>query len=95
MAEREVGHDAVVGNKIIRVQIAQRRRLHRAAQKQRRGFDPFRQIGDDEFAHGLAERTVENQAERAFRIVLADEDDGALKIGAAELAAVEKQLAPQ
>src|ERR1019366_339477 len=93
MFEVQVRHHVRVGNEIIRVQKTQRGGLHRPAEIQRRFLECVGQIGDDHFADGLAERTVEDETERAFGIVLADEDDGALEERTAKLSAVEQQLA--
>ena len=51
------------------------------------------QVRDDHFADVVAGSAVEHQAERALGIVLADEHHGTLEERAAQLAAVEEQLA--
>ena len=95
MAERKIRQHVGFGNEIVGVQITQRARLHRAAKIKRRGFEYVRQVGDDHLADGLADGAIEDEAKCAFRIVFADEDDGALKKRATKLPAVEQQLTLQ
>ena len=95
MAQAQVRYHVGVGNESIGVQKAQRGRLDRAAQIQRATFKRLRQIRDDHVAHLVARRAVEHQAERAFGIMLADNHHCALKERAAQLPAVEQQLAFQ
>src|SRR5277367_1243887 len=93
MAEREVWQDFAFRQKIVRVQKTQRGGLHRAAEKERRFLERVGQVGGDHLADGLAERAVEDEAERAIGIMLADENYGVLKKRAAQIAAVQQQFA--
>ena len=67
--------------------------LHRAAKKQRRFLERVGQVGDDHFADGFAERAVEHETERALGVVLANQNDRALKKRTAQIAAVQQQFA--
>jgi hypothetical protein len=69
--------------------------LDRAANVKGLLLEGLGQIGDDGVADLAAGRAIENQAQRAGGIVLADEDDGAMEEGAVEFPAIEKQAALQ
>ena len=93
--EVEVRQHAGVRQEGVRVQIAQGLRLHGAAEKERLVLQRVGQIRDDRLADFLVRRPVDHQAERALRVVLADEDDGAVEAGAGQLSAIEEELAFQ
>src|ERR1700722_4368770 len=95
MAEFEIGHDDFARQKIVRVQKAERGKLDGAAEKKGLFLEPLGQISDDHFSKFVAGGTIKDEAEGAFGIVLADEKDGALEKGAAQLPAVQQQLAFQ
>ena len=61
------------------MQITQSTGLHRPAHIQRRTFEGVRQISHDQITDGLAQRTIQNEAKRAFSVVLANEDNCTLK----------------
>ena len=75
------------------MQKAQRRRLHRPAEEQRRFLERVGQVGHDDCADLVAGGAVEHEAKRALGVVLADENDGAVEKRAVQLAAVQQQLA--
>ena len=93
MTEIEVGHDAGSGQKLIRVEETQGGKLDWTAEKKGLDFQLLREVGDNHFAKFVAAGTVENEAEGAFRVVLADEDDRALEKRAAQAAIIQEQLA--
>jgi hypothetical protein len=67
--------------------------LDGAAQEKGLLFEGLGQVGHQRVAHLAAGRPVENEAESAFGIVLANQDDGAMEKGAVQFAAVQEQLA--
>src|SRR5258706_4425005 len=93
MTEVQVGEHVGVGDEIVRVQETQGGRLHRAAQKKRRFLQRIGQVGHDQLAHLAAAGAVQHQAKGALVIVLADEDNGAVKKRTQQVAAVQQQLA--
>jgi hypothetical protein len=54
-----------------------------------------RQIGNHHFADLAASGAVQNKAEGAFGVMLADQDNGLLKKGTSQLPAVQEQLASE
>src|SRR5882724_11123906 len=95
MAEGEVRDHIRIRNETVGMQEAQGAGLHRATDVERKFLERFGQVSHDHLANLAAGTPIEHQAESAFRIVLADEDDGALKKRAAKLSAVQQQLAFQ
>ena len=93
VAEAEIGHHVGVRQEGVGVQIAQGLRLDGAAEKKRLLLEHGGQVGHERFADLVFRGAVEHQAKGAFGIVLADEQDGAVKEGALQLAVVEEQLA--
>ena len=69
------------------------RRLHRPAEEQRRFPERVGQVGHEHLADLVAGGAVQHQAERALGVVLADENDRAVKKRAAQTAAVQQQSA--
>jgi hypothetical protein len=67
--------------------------LNGSAKVKRGFFQGHRQVGHNHLAHGFAQRTIQDQAEGTFRIMLANQHHGALKKRPTELPAVEQQLA--
>src|SRR5712691_6016249 len=95
MTETQIGQHVGIGNKRIGEQEAQRGRLNRSSEVQRAGFKSIGQVSNDGFTDIGAAAAVEHQTEGALSIVLANEDYGSLKERAAQLAAVQEQLAFQ
>ena len=93
MAQVQVRHDAGLGQEIIRMQIAQRGELHRAAQVKRLLLKLVRNIRDNHFAQIISAGTIQDEAKRSLGIMLAYENDGALKKRATQLSAIEQLLA--
>jgi hypothetical protein len=60
---------------MVRVKKAERRWLHRSSQVQWRASQSFRDFGFDHLANGFSTGPVQDQPERAFGIVLTDQDD--------------------
>src|SRR5712692_1362771 len=92
MAKIEVGHNVGLGQINVVVQKAQRLRLDRAAQIEGFLLEGLRQFGDQGVADFVGRGAVQDEAERAFLVVLADEDHGAMEEGAVQFALVEDQL---
>ena len=79
VAEIEVGHDTGAGQEVVRVEIAEGGKLHRAAEVKGLLFELLGDIGHDHFAEAGAAGPVEDEAERAFGVMLANEHHRALK----------------
>ena len=56
-------------------------------------FDAVGKVRDEDFANFIWAGLIENKAEGPLGVVLADKNDRAVEEGAAELAAVQEQLA--
>jgi hypothetical protein len=95
MAEFEVGHDAGIRQEIVRMQKAEGGKLDGTAKEKRLVLELFREVGDDHFAQLVAAGTVQDEAESAFGVMLADEENGALEERTGQLPAVQQQLAFQ
>src|SRR5438445_1723933 len=95
MAQIEVRQHVGVQQKIVGVQIAERRRLNGSAQIERLFPERIRHVRHDHIADVFSAGTVQHQPQGALRIMLADQDDGAMKKRTAQFAAVEQQLAFQ
>jgi hypothetical protein len=95
MAQAQVRHHVGVGKEGIGVEKTQRCRLHGSTQVKRTFLERGGQVGNDHFPDFTAGGAVEDEAEGALGVVLADEDDRPLKKGAVQLAAVQQQEALQ
>src|SRR5882724_12275499 len=95
MAEGKVRNHVRIRNETVGMQEAQGAGLHRAADVEGKFLERLGQVSHDHLANLAAGTPVEHEAESAFGIVLADEDDGALEKRAAQLPAVQQQLAFQ
>src|SRR5260221_1824564 len=95
MTQTEIGNYVAVRQKRIRVQKAKRGGLHRAAKIERGTFEQIGKIRYDHFAYVSARRAVKDQSKGPFSIVLANQYNGALEKRAAQLTAIEQQLAFQ
>ena len=74
------------------MEIAEGGGLDRAAEVDAQFFDGVGEVRDENFTDFVGAGLVEDEAEGAVGIVLADEDDGAVKDGAMQLAAIQKEF---
>ena len=74
------------------MQKAQAARLHRAADEQRLLLDRVGQVCHQRLADLVLAGTVQDQAEGAFFIVLANQDDGSVEERALQFSAIQQQL---
>src|SRR6266853_479398 len=95
MTQAQIRHDICLANEGVGVQKAQSRRLHRSAEIKGTTFKLLRQVGDDHFTDVVARAAVKHQAEGSFSVMLANQHHRALEERAAQLAAVQEQLAFQ
>jgi hypothetical protein len=58
-------------------------------------FELLGKVRDEDVADRVFCGLIQNQSESAIGIVVADQDDRAMKNGAAQLAAIEQQLSPE
>ena len=79
MAEGEVGHDVGVGKEWGGVEIAKGGGLDGAAQVNAEFFDGVGEVSDEDFANFVGAGLIENESEGAVRVMLANEDDGAVE----------------
>jgi hypothetical protein len=75
------------------VKKAQCGRLDGAAKEKRAFLQSVGQVCHEHLADIVSHRAIQDEAERAFGIVLTDKYDSSLKERTAELAAVQQQLA--
>ncbi len=92
MPHVQVKHDVGLGYKNVAMQETQGARLHRAAHEKRLALDRLRQIRHQGLAHFALGGPVQDQAESALRIMLANQHDGAMEKGPVQFAAIEQQL---
>ena len=92
MAEAQIRDDVGVRNKGIAIEVTQGRGLDRTTEEKRKFLQGIGQIGDDHFTDVAAGSAVQDEAESAFGIVLADQQNGALEERTLQLAAIEQQL---
>ena len=95
MAEGEVGQYVGLRQEGVGVKETEGAGLDRAAEVEGRIPEGIGQVGHDHLANLASERAVEHQAEGAIGVVLADEDDRALEKRAAQLPAIQQELALQ
>ncbi len=93
--QRKIRHHVRIRQIGIRMQITQSRRLNWTADMENLFFERFRQIRDQGIADFISGRPVQDQAKGALRIVLADQNDGAVKERAGQLPAIKEQLTLQ
>src|SRR2546423_10487496 len=74
------------------MQITQSLSLNRPPQEKDLIFENIRQIGHHGLSHFIIGGAVEHQSKRAFRIVLANENHGAMEKRPAKLPVVQDQL---
>ena len=95
MAEVQVGHDVGLRHEIVGMQVAERLGLDGAAEEEGLLLEQFRHVRHQRFAHFRARVAVQHQAEGAFGVVLANEQDRPVEKRPAQLPVIEKQLAFQ
>src|ERR1035438_10553580 len=93
MAEAQIRKYIRVGDETVRMQKAQRGRLHRPAEKKRRVPKPVGQVGHEHFTHLVAGGVVEDEAKSPLGVVLANQHYRVMEKGAAQNAAVQQQFA--
>lgn len=92
VSQVQIRDDIGVGNKSVAVQKTQSSGLDGATEEKRLFFERVGQIGDDHFANFISAAAIEDEPERAFGIVFANEDNRVMEKRAVELPAVEQQL---
>lgn len=80
VAEAEIGHHVGVGQEGVGVQVAQGLGLDGAAEEERLLLEDGGEVDHECVADLVFRGAVEDEAEGAFRVVLADEQDGAVEI---------------
>src|ERR1041385_1140049 len=95
MAEAKIRDYVGIRDKRITVKETERGRLNRTAEVKRKLLQCVRQVRYDHFAHIAAGRAIQDEAESAFGVMLADQEDCSLKKRTAQLTAVEQQLSFQ
>jgi len=75
MAKAEVGHDVGVGQEKVGVEVAEGAGLDGAAEEEGEFFDGVGEVGDEHFADFVGAGLVQNEAECALSVVLADQND--------------------
>jgi hypothetical protein len=75
MAEAKVGEDVGVGQEVVGVQVAERAGLNGAAHIEVHFFDGVGEVSDEDFADFVGAGLVEDEAEGALFVVLANEND--------------------
>ena len=75
MAEAEVGHDVGVGQENVGVEVAEGGGLDGAAEVEGEFFDGVGEVGDEHFADFVGAGLVQDEAECALIVVLADQND--------------------
>jgi hypothetical protein len=75
------------------MQVAQGRGLHRTPDIKWKLPQRIGQVGDNHFSRLTAAIPVQDEAKRALRVVLADQEHGALEKRASQFTAVQQQLA--
>ena len=68
-------------------------RLHWPPHRKRERLDRPGKVGHEQISHAIVARFVQYEAERAFRVVLADQDHRTMKVRSRERASIEEQLA--
>src|SRR6476659_850115 len=95
MPEAQIGQDIGVRNERIGMQKAQGGRLDRTAEVKRTTFEGVREVRHDHLADVIPCRTIQDETEGAFRVMLADENHRALEEAPPQLSAIEQQLSFQ
>src|SRR5437660_12446217 len=95
MTEVKIRHHVRVRQKIVRMQIAQRLRLNRPAEIKYFFFQPIGKVGGKSITYFIISGAIKNQTESAITVVLADENDGAMKERTAKFPVVQDQLSLQ
>src|ERR1039457_4578219 len=93
MAEAQIWKYIRVGDEAVRMQKAQRGRLHRPAEKKRRFPKPVGQVGHEHFTHLVAGGAVEHEAKSPLGVVLANKHHRVMEKRTAQNAAVQQQFA--
>ena len=75
MAEAEIGKDVGVGQEVVGVKVAEGAGLDGAAHVEVHFFDGVGEIGDEDFTDFVGAGLVEDEAEGALFVVLANEND--------------------